>query len=145
MRLTQRRRLAIDLSDCPDCLCLASRQAARRITRAFDRQLRPHGLRVTQFSILVMLILAGPLTISELADRLSIERTTLSRNLTLIESAAWITIKPGDDARSRLTGKGRAVVSASLGAWRRAQASVATAIGPSGVDALRTLSRSQFG
>lgn len=140
--------MAIDLSDCPDCLCLASRQAARRITRAFDRQLRPHGLRVTQFSILVMLILAGPLTIGELADRLSIERTTLSRNLALIESAAWITIKPGDDARSRLvsvTGKGRAVVSASLGAWRRAQASVATAIGPSGVDALRTLSRSQFG
>jgi DNA-binding MarR family transcriptional regulator len=140
--------MAADLSECPDCLCLASRQAARRITRAFDRQLRPHGLRVTQFSILVMLILAGPLTIGELADRLGIERTTLSRNLALIESAAWITIRPGDDARSRLvavTGKGRGVVSASLAAWRRAQAAVAAVIGPSGVDALRTLSRSQFG
>jgi DNA-binding MarR family transcriptional regulator len=114
----------------------------------FDRQLRPHGLRITQFSVLVMLILAGPLTIGELADKLSIERTTLSRNLVLIESAAWITIRPGDDARSRLvsvTAKGRAVVAASLGAWRRAQAAVAAAIGQSGVDALQTLSRSQVG
>jgi DNA-binding MarR family transcriptional regulator len=95
-----------------------------------------------------MLILAGPLTIGELADKLGIERTTLSRNLALIESATWITIRPGDDARSRLvsvTRKGRAVVSASLGAWRRAQAAVAAAIGRSGVDALRTLSRWQSG
>lgn len=143
-----RGRKSAALSECPDCLCFASRRAARRITRAFDRQLRPHGLRITQFSILVMLILAGPLTIGELADRLSIERTTLSRNLALMESAAWITSRPGDDARARLvsvTRKGRAVVSASLGAWRRAQAAVAAIIGPSGGAALRTLSRSQFG
>src|SRR5215471_14684971 len=118
-------RMAIDLSECPDCLCWASRRAARKITRAFDRHLRPHGVRITQFTILVMLMLAGPLTIGELADKLSIERTTLSRNLALMESAAWINIRPGDDARSRVvsvTGKGRAAVSASLDAWRRAQA-----------------------
>src|SRR5262245_66043024 len=83
--------MAIDLSDCPDCLCLASRQAARRITRVFDRQLRPHGLRVTQFYILVMLILAGPLTIGELADSLRFERTTMSRNLHHIETGVQVT------------------------------------------------------
>ena len=140
--------MAIDLSECPDCLCWASRRAARKITRAFDRHLRPHGVRITQFTILVMLMLAGPLTIGELADKLSIERTTLSRNLALMESAAWINIRPGDDARSRVvsvTGKGRAAVSASLNAWRRAQAAVAAAIGPSGVGALRALSRRQLG
>src|SRR5262245_40182866 len=101
-------RMAIDLSECPDCLCWASRRAARKITRAFERHLRPHGVRITQFTILVMLMLAGPLTIGELADKLSIERTTLSRNLALMESAAWINIRPGDDARSRVvsvTGK----------------------------------------
>jgi DNA-binding MarR family transcriptional regulator len=95
-----------------------------------------------------MLMLAGPLTIGELADKLSIERTTLSRNLAIMEAAAWISIRPGDDARSRLvsvTNKGRAAVSASFDAWRRAQAAVAAAIGPSGVGALRALSRTQLG
>jgi DNA-binding MarR family transcriptional regulator len=137
----------LDLSECSDCLCLASRRAARRITRAFDRLLRPHGLRVTQFTILVMLIRRGPLTIGELAEKLGVERTTLSRNLALIESASWVKIKPGEDGRSRavsVTAKGRAVVKASLDAWRKAQRSVAAAIGPSGADALRTLSRSKL-
>ncbi len=84
----------------------------------------------------------------ELAHKLSIERTTLSRNLALMEAAAWISIRPGEDARSRLvsvTGKGRAAVSASLDAWRRAQAAVAAAIGPSGIAALKALSRTQLG
>ena len=132
--------MAIDLSECPDCLCWASRRAARKITRAFDRHLRPHGVRITQFTVLVMLMLAGPLTIGELAHKLSIERTTLSRNLAIMEAAAWITTRPGDDARSRLvsvTGKGRAAVAASIAAWRRAQAAVAAAIGPSGIGARR--------
>ena len=140
--------MAIDLSECPDCLCWASRRAARKITRAFDRHLRPHGVRITQFTVLVMLMLAGPLTIGELAHKLSIERTTLSRNLALMEAAAWITTRPGDDARSRLvsvTGKGRAAVAASIAAWRRAQAAVAAAIGPSGIGALKALSRTQLG
>jgi DNA-binding MarR family transcriptional regulator len=138
----------LDLSECPDCLCLASRRAARRITRAFDRSLRPHGLRVTQFIILVMLIRSGPLAIGRLAEMLGAERTTLSRNLALIESASWARIAPGDDARSRtvaVTAKGRAVVAASLDAWRQAQKSVAAAVGPSGAKALRTLSRAKFG
>ena len=133
-----------DLSECAGCLCLASRRAARRITRSFDRLLRPHGLRVTQFTILVMLMLRGPLMISELAEKLGIERTTLSRNLALLDAAGWVRVRPSHDGRSRsisVTAKGRAVVAASMDAWREAQNSVAAAIGPSGVNALRTLSR----
>ncbi len=75
-----------------------------------------------------MLILRGPLTIGKLAERLGIERTTLSRNLALIESAAWATVQPGDDARARVvavTAKGHIMVAASLGAWRKGEIVVA--------------------
>jgi DNA-binding MarR family transcriptional regulator len=136
-----------DLSECRECLCLASRRAARTITRSFDRLLRPHGLRVTQFTILVTLMLRGPLTIGELAESLGIERTTLSRNLALIESSLWVKIRPGDDARSRIvsvTAKGRAMVAASLSAWRKAQKTASATIGPAGVNALRVLSRTKL-
>jgi DNA-binding MarR family transcriptional regulator len=133
-----------DLSECGDCLCLASRRAARSITRAFDRKLRASGLRATQFTILVMVARAGPLSIGHLADALGAERTTLTRNLALIEAKRWVQIRPGDDARLRvvsITPKGRAAVEAALPAWRAAQAAAAAAIGQTGVSTLHAMSR----
>lgn len=134
-----------NMAECADCLCLASRRAARRITRTFDRELRRHGLRATQFSLLVTLSLRGPLTIGELAEALGTERTTLTRNLALIEDASWVKIRAGDeDARSRIvavTAKGRALLAKSFGAWRRAQEITAAEIGPNGGSVLRALAR----
>jgi DNA-binding MarR family transcriptional regulator len=134
-----------NLAECMECLCLASRRTARRITRSFDRELRPYGLRATQFTVLVMLSLRGAMTIGELAEALGAERTTLTRNLALIEGAAWVKIRPAeDDARSRVvtvTDKGRAVVARAFPAWRKAQDSTAAAIGSDGASALRGLAR----
>jgi DNA-binding MarR family transcriptional regulator len=133
----------LDLRACRDCLCLASRRAARAMTRAFDRRLRPQGMRVTQFSILTNLLLRGALPVGKLADALGMERTTLTRNLALLESKGWVQISADkDDARSRVvaaTRRGRSAVAAALPAWRAAQAAVVAAIGAPGADALRTL------
>ncbi len=133
------------LLECSDCLCLASRRAARALTRAFDRQLRPHGIRATQFSILTVLLVRGPLAIGELAEFLGVERTTLTRNLALIEKEGWVDIRPGKDARSRVvaaTKKGRAVAMAAQAAWRKAQQAATAAVGKGGVEALHALARS---
>jgi DNA-binding MarR family transcriptional regulator len=138
----------IDLSDCNNCLCLASRRAARGITRAFDRKLRASGIRATQFTILVMLARAGPLSIGQLAKALGVERTTLTRNLAPIEAKHWAKSGGGDDARSRIvaiTGKGRTALEAALPAWREAQAAAAAAIGQPGINALHTLARRAIG
>lgn len=134
----------IDLSECSACLCLASRRGARAITRAFDRRLRPHGIRATQFSVLVLLIGHREMSISELAEALGAERTTLTRNLAPLESKGWIAIRVDErDSRARLvtvTAKGRKAVAAALPAWRQAQKAVTAAIGAPGADALRALS-----
>ena len=133
----------VDLSACRACLCLASRRASRAITRAFDRRLRPHGIRATQFSILVTLIERGPSTMSELADALGLERTTLSRNLDVVAAQGWVKIGVGsDDARSRIVAvarDGRRAVAAALPAWKDAQRAAVDALGPAGSDALRAL------
>ena len=138
-----------DVRECLDCLCLASRRASRAITRAFDRELRPHGIRGTQFSILTMLMGYGPTTIGDLAEALGIERTTLTRNLSVVEDRGWVKVGVGDtDGRSRVvtaTPKGRRAVSAAMPAWRRAQAAAGVAIGPSGLAALHALSGKALG
>src|SRR5690242_19892218 len=102
-----------ELRACADCLCLASRRASRAITRFYDRSLRPHGIRVTQFTILAMLELRGPTPIGALAEALGMERTTLTRNLALLESRRWVDVRGSrEDARSRvasIAAKGRAI------------------------------------
>jgi DNA-binding MarR family transcriptional regulator len=136
---------APDPAECRNCLCLASRSAARGITAVYDRHLRPYGVRITQFTILVMLMLRGGTAISVLAKALGMDRTTLTRNVGLLDTNGWVQSQTdGDDARTRIiavTPKGRAVVRAALPAWRKAQDEVATALGRGGVAALRRLAR----
>ena len=135
-----------DFAACADCLCLASRRAARAITRAFDAMVRPHGLRATQFSVLALLQLKGPQSIGDLADALGADRTTLTRNLALIEQDSLVSSRPGDDPRSRIVSimpKGKRLLAKALPAWRKAQDELTARIGNAMADSLRQLARSK--
>jgi DNA-binding MarR family transcriptional regulator len=95
--------------------------------------------------MLTVLLLRGPSTITDLADFLGVERTTLTRNLALVERERWVDIRQGEDPRSRIvtvTKKGRSVAMAAQAAWRKAQKAATTAIGKDGVEALHALARS---
>jgi DNA-binding MarR family transcriptional regulator len=127
---------------CADCFCLASRQAARKITRFYDAAMQRSGIRVTQFTILSQLMLRGEMPIGRLAGHLGMERTTLTRNLTLLEQRKWISVKAGDDPRARLiaiTVQGRAMVRRAFPDWSKAQAHVGKIIGADGQAALKVL------
>jgi DNA-binding MarR family transcriptional regulator len=125
------------------CLCLAARRAARAITREFDPALRSQGLRATQFTLLAALRLAGPRSIGDLAETLSADRTTLTRNLAVAEQRGWVTIKVDrNDARSRIaaiTPKGVRTLTAALPAWRKTQQRLTEMIGPQAAASLRKL------
>lgn len=139
---------AITFADCRDCYCLASRMAARSITAVYDGELRPYGLRITQFSVLAMLVLAGALPITALAKALGLDRTTLTRNLAPLESKGWVRVRPdASDARTRVvsvTPAGEGVARKALPGWRRAQQAVAGAIGPAGGAALHRLASTRL-
>jgi DNA-binding MarR family transcriptional regulator len=115
---------AINLFACVDCHCLAARRTARAITRDFEVRLRPHGLRATQFSILAALSLMGPTSVSELAQVLGLERTTLTRSSAVMQRNGWIEAAESTDAREhplRLTPAGRQKLEAAFPAWKEAQ------------------------
>jgi len=127
---------------CADCFCLASRQAARKITRLYDRYMQKTGIRTTQFSVLSQLLLRGEMPIGKLANILGLERTTLTRNLTLLEQRKWISIKAGEDPRARLVGitaQGRGIVRRGFVHWSNAQADVGKILGADGQAALKVL------
>ena len=133
----------IDLSECGACACFALRRAARAITRLYDRQLRPSGLRATQFTLLVVLKNAGPQSVQVLADRLGLERTTLTRNLQPLLARQLVTADAGADRRVRTLSITRAGVQAAVAAlplWRKAQRQIEKQIAPAALTSLRALS-----
>lgn len=125
------------------CLCLAIRRASRAITREFDQALRVHGLRATQFTLLSALHLGGPRSIGDLAEMLSADRTTLTRNLAVAEQHGWVTLRTDrNDARSRIaaiTTKGSRALEAALPTWRKAQQHLTETIGEQTAVSLRKL------
>jgi DNA-binding MarR family transcriptional regulator len=135
-------------SDSPDymatigCFCLASRQAARKITRLYDSVMQESGIRATQFAILSQLMLRGEMPVGRLAGFLGMERTTLTRNLALLEAQKWISTRPGEDPRARMiaiTAQGRAAVRRSFPYWSKAQAEAGKLLGADGQAALKVL------
>lgn len=132
-----------DLAATAQCLCLASRRAARAITRAFDRELRVHGLRATQFSLLATLSLKGEQTISDLAEFIDADRTTMTRNVALAQERALIEVRRhASDARVRvvaITPRGREALAAALASWEKVQSDLTAAMGEDAADGLRRL------
>jgi DNA-binding MarR family transcriptional regulator len=109
------------------CACRRLRGAARAITRLYDDALRPTGLRTTQFTLLVAATLRGEATISDLADRLALERTSLTRELKLLEERGLVSVTEGEDRRARVvkvTTAGQRALAAAYPRWREAQARV---------------------
>jgi len=117
--------IKIDLSECPSCVSFNIRKAMRAVSQHYDKVLAPAGLRATQFTILTALIELDSITITELADTLVMERTTLTRNLKLLIKADYLKIIPDmHDRRSRqveLTASGRKIQKTALPYWQQAQ------------------------
>ncbi len=115
------------------CAGINLRRASRAITRYYDHVLlRACDLRATQVPLLVVLYLAGPQTINEMADRLDLDRTTLTRNMKPLQERGLLTVGAGADQRTRmvtLTRRGVKTLLKALPAWEQAQAHVVKGIG----------------
>lgn len=114
------------------CACFNLRKASRVVTQHFDEILKPSGLLITQFTILVAIAMARSGTINELAERLVMDRTTLTRNLKPMEREGWLKSEPGQDQRTRvisLTPNGETALAQALPLWKQAQNGVEEVLG----------------
>jgi DNA-binding MarR family transcriptional regulator len=74
----------------------------------------------------------GPTAINQLADRLVMDRTTLTRNLRLLTGHGWVRINSGEDRRTRivaLTAAGEGALMRALPLWKQAQAHMVGGMG----------------
>ena len=89
------------LLEAAGCACFNLRKATRAVTQLYDDALRPSGLRCTQFSLLTLLKASGTVAMTKLAEDAVMDRTTLARNLEVLERGGLVRIRSGEDARVR--------------------------------------------
>jgi len=115
-----------------DCACATLRKTSRTITRLYDEALKPSGLLATQYMALVAIQKEHPATIGQLAEKMVMDRTTLTRNLKPLEKSGLIVSGKGEDQRRHvvsLTLKGKTALEKTFPLWRRVQTHVATTLG----------------
>ena len=122
----------LDLSAMENCVCFNLRWVTRAVTQFFDAELRRHGIRPTQRSILVALNAKESWSMAELSDWLGMDRTTLVRNLRPLQRDGLSqAIGGGRGGRVELsiTAKGRKKIKESQQAWRSAQSTAVKTLG----------------
>ena len=116
------------------CTCGELRKAARAITLLYDNAFKSSGLLSTQFNVLQAIYDSDSVRISDLAGKLGMDRTTLTRNLSVLERHGFIEITQGRDHRTRIvtaTQKGRSAVDKAILLWNEIQRKVKQKMGES--------------
>ena len=124
------------------CSCLKVRQLSRRISQHFDHFVCSAGLKTTQYSLLAQIVNFGPLRPIELAGRMELDASTLTRNLKPLVANGWVVVGPGTDGRSRLvaaTDAGRHKWTQAKREWKRAQLALNEHLGEARLQRLHAL------
>jgi len=114
------------------CTCFNLRKASRRVTSFYDAALKRCGLKVTQMTLLTAIRVLEPITIKRLAKAIVMDRTTLSRNVSLLSKKGMIDIEAGEDLRTRkltLTERGHNALVAAFPLWQKAQSEIIKDLG----------------
>ncbi len=122
-----------------ECLGARVRILNRRISRIYDEVIRSHGIKFSQMNILTLVTLYGSVPSAKIGRMLSLEKSTLSRNVGLMESKGWIRSSPGD-GNSRVlsvTRQGRDLLRKAAPDWSRAQEKAASMLGESAAEEIR--------
>jgi DNA-binding MarR family transcriptional regulator len=114
------------------CYALAARKSARHLSRLYDNHFAPAGLSVSQFSILRLLKEHGRLKITQLAQLLIMERTSLVRALKPLQASGWVVAERPDNGRAfdvTLSPSGLGKVADAIPLWAEAQAAFEGEVG----------------
>lgn len=137
--MTRSERPNVGQTIARQCLAVRVRMLNRILTGVYDEALRPFGLTASQANLLTAVDQLGPVNHSELASALHIEKSTLSRNLSLMKKRGWLRSLAGDDARRdsvAITAKGAKLLEKAFPSWQQAQRDAIDILGEDGAAAL---------
>ncbi len=127
------------------CYCAALRAATRKMTALYDEALAPAGIGLAQFSLMRRVERAGAVSLTELARLAKLDRSTVGRNVKVLERMGVVSETTAADQRETavaLTEAGRETLRRARPLWQDAQRRIEAAIGAERAETLRVLAQS---
>ena len=128
------------------CYCTVLKAASRRLAALYDEALEPVGINIAQFSLLRRIRRVGAPTLTELGRLAELDRSTIGRNVRVLERMGLVALARGEDQREAmvsLTAQGHRALDEGEPLWDGVQDAIHARLGPSGamelVAALRDL------
>jgi DNA-binding MarR family transcriptional regulator len=124
------------------CYCIALRKAARKITSLYDDVLSSAGVNTAQFSLLKNIEKATPLSLTDLSKLTELDRSTVGRNVKILQRLGLVIITESEDQREAaltLTPQGIRAVRNGSRLWLKAQEKIEARLGHKNALQLREL------
>jgi DNA-binding MarR family transcriptional regulator len=130
------------------CLTSGLMRLTRALNKGFDQAAAGLGMTSSQFTTLATLSGWGEMSVGDLATALGTDRTTLTRNMGVMQARGWVALVDSQDRRARvwaLTDGGRVTLNAAMPIWQSWQAGLVDRLGPGGavrfLETLKTLEK----
>lgn len=114
-----------------NCLSMSLRRTERLVTRHYDSYLGRVGVTAVQLPILAAVATLEEPTFRSLSADLELDRTTLSRNLALLQRDGLLTVGPSSGPKPgpiALTAKGRRALDRAYPLWNEAHRTLEDAL-----------------
>jgi DNA-binding MarR family transcriptional regulator len=125
------------------CYCLLLRTATRKVGSVYDDALAPLGINIAQYSLLRLIERRQPVSFTELGRVAELDRSTVGRNVRVLERMALVETGRGEDDQREavvtLAVTGTQVLQEAAPLWDECQRQIETRLGPANVKALRAI------
>ena len=115
------------------CYCIVLRKASRRVTALYDDALAPLGIKIAQFSAMRNINRNAPISLTDLGHKLELDRSTVGRNMKVLERMGLVASVTGVDQREALlslTTEGGALLERATPIWDEIQVRLEARLGP---------------
>lgn len=123
------------------CYCTNLRRGALWVTEYYDKMLAPSGLSVPQYYLLINLSRMERANLSQWAERVGLDRTTMVRNVKTLENKGLVALTEGRGKTFTLTEMGKSTLAQGVALWEQAQERLRSSIGPEDADTLLRICR----
>lgn len=124
------------------CYCAVLRAASRKVTAQYNAALAPAGVHLAQYSLLRTIEREAPLSLTRLGQLVELDRSTIGRNVRLLQRMGLVNLGAGTDQREAmvtLTEAGRDVLQQAAPRWEEAQRAIERTLGTTTAEQLRSL------
>lgn len=118
------------------CYCTNLRRSANIISDFYDTALKDAGLTVAQYYLLVNLSRLGSANITHWAEQVGLDRSTMVRNIKLLQTRGFVEITEGHGKVFTLSPEGRRILELAAPLWQTAQEQIEAILGKNDIEAI---------